>query len=67
MDAGSMRLVGGIDALNGGMLSGWAADLNSKASISIAVYCNDKLVGSGIAETLRAALQAKGFPPKVLA
>jgi len=40
MDAGSMRLVGGIDALNGGMLSGWAADLNSKTSISVAVYCN---------------------------
>ena len=57
MDAGSMRLVGGIDALNGGMLSGWAADLNSKASISIAVYCNDKLVGSGVAETLRPDLK----------
>lgn len=30
MDASRMKLVGGIDALNGGILSGWAADLNSK-------------------------------------
>ena len=57
MDASSMRLVGGLDALNGGILSGWAADLNSEASISIAIYCNEKLVGSGIAETFRSDLK----------
>ena len=57
MDASSMRLVGGIDALDGGMLSGWAADLNSKTSISIAIYCNNKVIGSGLAETLRPDLK----------
>jgi GT2 family glycosyltransferase len=57
MDASSTNLVGGIDALSGGILSGWAADLNSEKSISIAVYCNNKLVGSGVAETLRPDLK----------
>lgn len=52
-----MRLVGGIDALNGGILSGWAADLNSKKSISIAIYCKNKLIGSGAAELLRPDLK----------
>jgi GT2 family glycosyltransferase/glycosyltransferase involved in cell wall biosynthesis len=57
MGANSMKLVGGIDALNGGILSGWAANLNSKENISIAIYCNSKLVGSGIAETFRPDLK----------
>ena len=57
MEASSMRLVGGIDALNGGVLSGWAADLNSKKSISIAIYCENKLIGSGAAELLRPDLK----------
>ncbi|MFY0670308.1 MAG: glycosyltransferase [Alteromonas stellipolaris] len=57
MDASSTKLVGGIDALSGGILSGWAADLNSEKSISIAIYCNNKLVGSGVAETLRPDLK----------
>ena len=57
MDDKSKKLVGGIDALDGGILSGWAADLNSEDSISVAIYCENKFIGSGIAEIYRPDLK----------
>ncbi|MDC0601786.1 glycosyltransferase [Aliiglaciecola sp.] len=61
MGSTGMKLVGGIDTLNGGILSGWGVDLNSESPISVAIYCNNKLIGSGVAETFRPDLKQAKF------
>ncbi|MBU2977218.1 glycosyltransferase [Alteromonas sp. C1M14] len=52
-----MKLVGCIDVLNAGIVCGWAANLNSEESISIAIYCNNQLMGVGKADIFRQDLK----------
>lgn len=57
MEKQTQRFIGGIDSLDNGVLNGWAANELNPAPITVAAYCNGKLLGQGMAENLRPDLK----------
>lgn len=50
-------LVGSIDSFDTGCLLGWAANTENETLIEVGVYCQGKLIGSGVADIFRPDLK----------
>lgn len=57
MEQVTSKFIGSIDSLDNGVVLGWASSTEEPSALEVAVYCDESLIGVGIADIYREDLK----------